>query len=210
MWKISREEELRLGDSKVSLRDGELVMEDLYSSKSISLDVDHASVRPYPPAYVPTKITDYLMIKLDKPMIPKDGQEIWLSAPYDLAVELNGRVLGFLSPFKVKYTLYGPTTEGIVCRYHPGSDNSGIEAKVKVLFRVKLPREVDRIVFPIKELDIFSDGNSLYYEAIEVTVDEYLLVELKNQPPVKADPVYPSEGTLKLAERLMSKYRMVW
>lgn len=211
LWRVPRGKELKLGDARISLGDGGLVMEDPYSSRSIPLDVDEVSVRPYPPIYVPTKVTDYLMIKMDRPIVPRDGQEIWLSAPYDLAVELDGSVLGFASPFRVKYILYGPNTEGIVCRYHvSGGSVSGMEAKVKVLFKVRRSKYVDRIVLPVRELEIFSDNNSIYYEIVEVSVDEDLFVELKNQSPVEAELVYSSEKNLSLVKRLLSSFRMVW
>ncbi len=213
MWTVRKGDTLEVGRARISLDNGALILKDDHGARSILTDAEEVEVRPHPPVNVPSRVTDFLMIRMEGGMIPSDGQEVWLSAPYDLGISLNGRIVGFLSPFRVKYSLYGPTTEGVVCRYHESPVSSvpggGVDAKVKVVFKVRSPKEVDRIVIPVNELDIFfRDG--LYYEVVEVTVGDDLYVELKNEPPVEADLVYPPVKSVDLIQRIASGYRMVW
>ncbi len=214
MWTLRRGDAFELGRAKLSLDKGVLTLRDDHTMKDIRTQAEEVVVRPHPPVNVPSRVSDYLMIRMMERLIPLDGQELWISAPYDLGVSLNGKIVGFLSPFRVKYSLYGPTTEGIVCRYHEGPTSdappSGIDAKVKVIFKVRNPREVDRIVIPVNELDIFFKDGILYYEVVEVTVGDDLYVELKNEPPVEADLVYPPVKSVDLIRRIASGYRMVW
>ncbi len=214
MWTVRKGEALKLGRAKISLDNGVLTLKDDHMTRNVRTQVEEVEVRPHPPVNVPSKVTDYLMIRMEEGLIPLDGQELWLSAPYDLGISINGKIVGFLSPFRVKYSLYGPTTEGIVCRYHESPVSKaplkGIDAKVKAIFRVRNPREVDRIVIPVNELDIFSKEGAVYYEVVEVTVDDDLYVELKNKPPVEADLVYPPVKSMDLIQRIASGYRMVW
>ena len=214
MWTLRSGETLELGRAKISLIDGRLSMTDDHTDKSVLTGAEEVTVRPHPPVNVPSKVADYLMIRMGEGFVPLDGQEVWLSAPYDLAVSLDNRIVGFLSPFRVKYSLYGPTTEGVVCRYHESplsrDPQPGIGARVRVTFRVKAPKEVDRIVIPVNELDIFFRDGAVYYEVIEVTVGDDLYVELKNEPPVEADLVYPPAKSVDLIQRIASGYRMVW
>ena len=214
MWTVRRGETFELGGAKISLGEDRLTLVDDHVTRSVITHAEEVEIRPHPPVNVPTNVTGYLMIRMREGLIPLDGQELWISAPYDLGISLNGKTVGFLSPFRVKYSLYGPTTEGIVCRYHesPASEvpQEGIGAKVKVIFRVKNPREVDRVVIPVSELDIFFRNGTLYYEVVEVTVGEDLYVELKNEPPVEADLVHPPVKSVDLIRRIASGYRMVW
>jgi len=214
LWTVGRGDTLKLGRTKISLEDDRLTLQDDYVTRNIHTHAEEVEVRPNPPVNVPSKVTDYLMIRMEESLIPLDGQELWISAPYDLDISLNGKIIGFLSPFRVKYSLYGPTTEGIVCRYHESPTSEaplrGIDAKVKVVFKVRNPREVDRIVIPVNELDIFFKDGILYYEVVEVTVGDDLYVEMKNEPPVDADLVYPPVKSVDLIRRIASGYRMVW
>ncbi|GEM_PF-3042036 len=216
MWILRKGDTLEIGRAEISLNDGRLILKDEHVKRSILTDAEEVEVRPHPPVNVPSRVTDYLMIRMREGIVPADGQELWLSAPYDLGISLDGEIVGFLSPFRVKYSLYGPTTEGVVCRYHESpvsrAPQQGIDAKVKVIFKVESPREVDRIVIPVNELDIFlrNEDGAIYYEVVEVTVGDDLYVELKNEPPVEADLVYPPVKSVDLIQRIASGYRMVW
>ncbi len=212
-WTLQEGDSLKVGEAELSFREGALHLKDLYTDRTVAVKVSRVEVRPYPPVYVPKKVTDYLMLEFD-PLLLEEDKEVWFTAPYDLAVRVKGRVTAYLSPFLVKYTLYGPTTEGIVCRHHRTKALEEPEeteyALVRVNFRVNKPRQVDKLVIPVAELDIYAKGDKVFYEVVEATVGDLINVELKNVPPVEADQIYPTGRSVSVISRIMSGYRMRW
>ena len=212
-WTLKEGDLLKVGEAELSLNGSSLHLKDLYTDRTVAVRVREVEVRPYPPVYVPKKVTDYLILEFD-PLLLEEDKEVWLTAPYDLAVRVKGKVTAYLSPFFVKYTLYGPTTEGIVCRYHRTKVLEGPEkteyALVRVKFKVNKPRQVDKLVIPVAELDMYVRGGSIFYEVVEATIGDLINVELKNFPPVEASPIYPSERSVSVISRIMSGYRMRW
>ncbi len=214
-WPVILREDstLRVGEAEIRFKGDALSLKDPYTDRTLSVKVKEVEVRPYPPVYVPKKVTDYLLLEFD-PFLPEDGNEVWLTAPYDLAIRVKGRVMAFLSPFRVKYTLYGPTTEGLICRYHRAevmeSPGEGDYAYVKVRFIVNKHKEVSKLVMPVSELDIYTDGTRTYYELVEASLGDLIGVELKNNPPLEAIRVYPPGKMVKVIDRIMSKYKMRW
>ena len=214
MWRLRPGSSMRVGEAEIKYEGEEVYLRDLYSERRFEVSADEVEVRPFPPVNIPSKVTDYLMLRFEEPIVPSDGQEVWLAAPYDLGVLVNGVTLGYVSPFVVKYALYGPTTEGLVCRFHRtplmSEPPEPPEAGLLVRFTVRKPRSLDRIVMPVAEVDLFHADGRIFYERVEAKVEDEIYVELKNQPPVEAELVYPLSKTLQLMERIASGYRMVW
>ncbi len=212
-WVLKEGDSLKVGQAELEFKGNTLALKDLYTDKSLAVRVKKVEVRPYPPVYVPKKVTDYLILEFD-PLLFEEDKDLWFTAPYDLAIRVRGRVTAYLSPFTVKYTLYGPTTEGVVCRYHRTEVMEEPEdteyALVKVKFRVNKPKQVDKLVIPVTELDMFAEDGKIFYEVVEATIGDLINVELKNVPPVEAKPIYPAERSVSVISRIMSGYRMRW
>ena len=83
--------------------------------------VEHDSVYldPVPPIHRPQALSSCLYLEFSEPIVVGERTtSIWATAPYDLVVHVDGSTLGYVTPFRVKYTLVGGIVDGTICRYH--------------------------------------------------------------------------------------------
>lgn len=203
---------VKIGRASVERTSGSLKVKDGYSNREYVVD-DGSRVElvPVPPFYVPQKVCYHLMIELENPIVVRGSKEAWVEGPYEIAVRVDGKNTHYLTPVKVKYTLYGDPVEGVVCRYfksriYDKPRNSPELASANVVFRSKSTGKVDRFVMHGAALTIFEKDDRYYYEVIYVNIGETITtVTLTDKPPVrKAREVHKDEGILK------SKFEMRW
>ncbi len=83
--------------------------------------VEHNSVYvdPVPPIHRPQMLSGCIYLEFSEPVVVGENTtSIWALAPYELVIHVDGTALGYVSPFRVKYTLVGGIVDGTICRYH--------------------------------------------------------------------------------------------
>ncbi|WP_055407666.1 DUF432 domain-containing protein [Pyrodictium delaneyi] len=187
--------ELTFGRIRARLgSDGSLEACDDYGC--IKARVPHGSsvfMDPVPPLNRPSRISNCLYIEFEEQLIVPGGRSsFWTTAPYEFMVHVNGIVLGYLSPLRVKYTLIGDIVDGVVCRYHRAIVTSshreltagGGLGLVSVRFRGS-PGKVPGIGFYAAGAPLFTNGSFVYYPEIEAEVDQLRLsVRATQRPPL--------------------------
>ena len=80
---------------------------------------DVVYVDPVPPIHRPQMLSGCIYLEFSEPIVVGEKTtSIWALAPYELVVHVDGTALGYVSPFRVKYTLVGGIVDGTICRYH--------------------------------------------------------------------------------------------
>nr|WP_321497907.1 DUF432 domain-containing protein [uncultured Methanolobus sp.] len=81
-------------------------------------------INPIEPVNLPESITSYLLIEFKRSAIirPGDKRKIYLKFPVEIGVFIsdksgNHEVIDIFTFNKIKYTLYGSHTQGLICRY---------------------------------------------------------------------------------------------
>ncbi|MCS7121508.1 MAG: DUF432 domain-containing protein [Archaeoglobaceae archaeon] len=92
-------------------------VEKLIASKDVKV-----LVNPVEPVNLPKPITNYLLIEFEKPISiePREFSTLYVTFPIEVAVLLVSRdikILDIFSFVKQKFTLYGDSTNGIICKY---------------------------------------------------------------------------------------------
>jgi len=188
--------EVNVGD-KVSIeeaevsRDSERVyVKDRYQEASYIVSRESKVVlNPTPPLNVPLRITDYLLLQFQEPMLISKNVNFWVKAPYELAVLADDTVLTYLTPFKVKHTLHGEIIGGTICRYFLTSTyfrrpSKGSEALVKISIIARATALMDGIVIPLSNVRIYVSSGKVFYNVVRVTVNKGIKVELLSEAPV--------------------------
>lgn len=91
--------------------------------KIIASEKGRVILTPIEPVNLPKEITNYLQIKLSKPVLlsPSDSKVVYLKFPIEIGVFLawkrSTELLDVFSLNKPKYTLYGEPKNGVICRY---------------------------------------------------------------------------------------------
>ena len=87
--------------------------------KARLVEYDVVYVDPVPPIHRPQMLSSCIYLEFGEPIVVGEKTtSIWALAPYELAIHIDGAVLGYVSPFRVKYTLVGGIVDGTICRYH--------------------------------------------------------------------------------------------
>lgn len=137
---------------------------------------------PIHPIYRLGNLTDILYIRIITPIVGTGGKSFWLSIPYDLAIMVNGKAVAILSPFKIKYTLYGSIIEGFICRYHESNvfkESREVGDKYgKLLATIPLNSKVSMYEFVLINMNsirIFRSREDLevYYEVVRLPVNPF-------------------------------------
>ena len=118
-WIIDEGAIIKIGKALIKRDATTLYIKDLYGDGVFTLDPDSfVEIIPIPPIYRLARITNTLYLKILTPIVGLGGKSYWLTLPYEVALVVNGTTIAILSPFKVKYTLFGSIVEGMICRYH--------------------------------------------------------------------------------------------
>ncbi len=118
---IRRGSALRVGLADISYSDnGLLEYCDPYGcSRARLIDHDYVYIDPVAPIHRPDIITSCLYLDFNEPLVVAEKTtSIWALAPYELVIHIDGTALGYVTPFRVKYTLVGGIIDGTICRYY--------------------------------------------------------------------------------------------
>lgn len=206
-----------VGEAAVK-RDSERVyVRDRYQEASYIVDKSASVVlRPIPPLNVPIRITEYLLLQFEEPILVNKNMNLWVRAPYELAVLADKTVLTYLTPFKVKHTLHGEVIGGTICRHFLTNTYfrrpvKGSEALVKLNIVARSTNLVSGIVIPLSNVKIYVSNGRVYYNVVRVTVNKGVKVELLSEPPVHgAELVDTSLSEAGRFKTYSSDYSWMW
>ena len=215
--------EVRVGD-RVSIGEAEVVrnsdrvyVKDRYQKSSYIVSKESEVVlKPIPPLNVPLRITEYLLLQFQEPLLISKNMNFWVKAPYELAVLADDTVLTYLTPFKVKHTLHGEIIGGTICRYFLTSTYfrrpmKGSEALVKVSVIARATMLMDGIVIPLSNVRIYVSDERVFYNVVRVTVNKGIKVELLNEAPVpKATAIDTSLSNVGKFRSYSELYSWLW
>jgi hypothetical protein len=81
-------------------------------------------INPIEPVNLPDKVTSYMLIEFNRPVLmrPGDKKKIYLTFPVEIGVFVvdssgNHEVIDIFTFSKLKFTLYGSHTRGLICRH---------------------------------------------------------------------------------------------
>ena len=80
-------------------------------------------INPIEPLNRPKKITSYLLIEFERPVILSPGSSTiaYIRFPIEIGVFISGKgkyeILDIISLSKKKFTLYGDPSDGVICKY---------------------------------------------------------------------------------------------
>lgn len=177
--KIVSDGEYVFGDAKVIREGDKLFIQDPYISREYVISRGTGiGVEPSKPVHVPTHITDYLLIKLEKPLYTSEAMLAWVDAPYELDIRLDGVSIGYLTMAKVKYYLYGDVMEGDICRYHqtkiynevPEVEDSD-RAYIRLLIK-DMRKPLEYIYVHLDDIEIWEEDDTIYYSPLLIEGDK--------------------------------------
>ena len=172
-------------------RSGErLILRDRYKSMEYMVEKGtEIEILPAKPSHVPTHLTNHMLIEMETPVYTVEPMMIWITAPYELDIRLDGGSIAYLSPTKVKYYLYGDVVEGVLCRYHQTKlyideprEESGVASLRLLITRVSKPLKY--LLIPLENIHVYEDGEKIYYNPIlvEGVGDEVVLKVVDRDP----------------------------
>ena len=154
-------------------------------------------VEPVPGIARPRPLTSCIYVEFTDPFMHTGGRgELWFLAPYEVAVDIDDKIIARVTPVKAKFTLVGDIVEGTVCRYYRGPVFAGreeaLEARRPGLALVKAvleggPAKLPGVGFHAATLPLYTDDEArIYYPVVEVEVEKgFLEVKSSSAPPVK-------------------------
>jgi uncharacterized protein len=157
---------------------------------------------PVEPVNKPKEITPFFLVKLDQTLVlkPKEKREIAVTFPIEIASifiadDKSETVLDIFSLVDQKYTLYGNSKSGIICRYWnssayslPPSPDPLLEGIIRINMRNTTSKwvEVTRIVFSAHEMKIFYNHNLVSLKAyMKILSETTAETGFNNSPPEK-------------------------
>ena len=201
---VSFGERIRVGLASIEVtRDGFLEAKDPYGEVKLKLlRESRVRLRPVPPLNRPKLLTDNVYLEFQEPVVlPPRSAELWMRAPYELSIELEGERVAILSPHKVKYVLLGDVIDGVVCRYYKTSAADSPEALNveggEALVRISLSSSDSAILpgigFRCSGIPLYADERFVYYPLVNTELKEKVL-----ESEVVSDP--PKEGLVEILE----------
>ena len=195
-WSIDDFGELSVGNALIRRDSNELYVKDQYGERTFMIDPDsNVEVLPVHPIYRLGNLTSTLYLKITTPIVGIGGKSYWLSIPYDLLIMVDGKPIAILSPFRIKYTLFGNITEGFICRYHESgvfreSREVGNEYG-RLLVSMPLNSKVgmyEFVLINMNSIKIFRSRKELkvYFEVVRLPTDPFKpFAEPLGRPPKK-------------------------
>ena len=171
VWKrVNVGEELELGRVRIRKEGGILRYGDGYLSGEVILD-GPVDLRPARPMGVPQPVASGILIRLEKPAVLRDGEEFWVRTPYEVVLYTEDSMIARLSPFEVKFALYGNLIGGKICRLHTSpllrGPKEGLEGLAKIEVEAQGTVFLKELVLPGDVL-LFYRGDQVYYEVLRL------------------------------------------
>jgi len=171
----------------------------LYRRGSVEAFVPGCGLHVYPvqPVFYPERLTGYVMLVLEKPLIlaPGDEAAFCLNTVHDVAVapQGGGEPGGPIDVFTVgraKYALYGPPSRGILARWAPGRPgpcgeppSCGMQVRVVARNASGVPVALRRIVYPASGIPLAYRGCRVLGPRVEVLAATGATARVTAEPP---------------------------
>lgn len=171
VWKrVNVGEELELGRVRIRNEGGILRYGDGYSSGEVILE-GPVDLRPARPMGVPQPVASGILIRLEKPAVFRDGEEFWVRTPYEVVLYTEDSMIARLSPFEVKFALYGNLIGGKICRLHRSPLLRGPEEGLEGLAKIEVEAQgtvfLKELVLP-GDILLFYRGDQVFYEVLRL------------------------------------------
>ncbi|HDJ27605.1 MAG TPA: DUF432 domain-containing protein [Aciduliprofundum sp.] len=171
VWKrVNVGEELELGRVRIRNEGGILRYGDGYSSGEVILE-GPVDLRPARPIGVPQPVASGILIRLEKPAVLRDGEEFWVRTPYEVVLYTEDSMIARLSPFEVKFALYGNLIGGKICRLHTSPLLRGPEEGLEGLAKIEVEAQgtvfLKELVLP-GDILLFYRGDQVFYEVLRL------------------------------------------
>lgn len=155
----------------------------------------------YPVHSIQPEISTNLLLRLSKPIIvaPYSTTKVYVKVPISAGIYVFGgegqMLIDVFSRYPYKYALYGPTANGVVCRFYktdvylqvPEEDIWSAATKVIIENTSGDSCEVKNIVFPVLNTTTYLDERGVaYIETIRLHIsrNDLGIVSLENVPPI--------------------------
>lgn len=155
----------------------------------------------HPVHSIQPEVSTSLLLRLAKPLIvaPSSTVTIYVKAPINVGIYVVEkevqRLIDSFNPTPYKYALYGPTSNGIICRFYRTDIFSKIpyaefwEAITKITIENETESfaEIKNVVYPLLNADVYIDNDGrAYIEAARLQIfrDNAGAVYLENEPPL--------------------------
>ncbi len=171
VWKrVNVGEKLELGRIRIVNQGGILIYGDGYSSGEVILE-GPVDLRPARPLNVPQPVASRILIRLERPIVLRDGEEFWVRTPYEVVLYTEDSMIARLSPFEAKFALYGNLIGGKICRLHRSpvlrEPEEGLEGLAKIEVEAQGTVYVRELVLPGDVL-LFYRGDQVFYEVLRL------------------------------------------
>lgn len=155
----------------------------------------------HPVHSIQPEVSTSLLLRLSKPLMVAPGSTvtIYVKAPINVGVYVvekdAHRLIDSFNPTPYKYALYGPTSNGIICRFYrtdifskpPYTEFWEAVAKITIENEAENFAEVKNVVYPLLNADVYVDNDGMaYVEAARLQIfrDNAGVVYLENEPPL--------------------------
>lgn len=155
-------------------------------------------INPIEPLNKPKDITPYLLIEFEKPLVvePRVTKNIFIKFPIEIGVFIsanrNFEILDVLALAGQKYTLYGDSRNGLICKYWKSGVYSSIPtanpiyegvAEVSVTNATNYWVEVTKAVFNAYDMKIYYDDDMVSMKAkMKILGEEMAETDFVDQP----------------------------
>ena len=174
-------------------------------------------VVPTMPVYIPSYKTDFVFLRLDKPVFVSrnSATEIFASVPIEIGLFFTGsEIREYFDVFACeascsRYALYGQPDKGKLCKFavvtpHPNENEPVpyVEGGMRIIIQNELETgiSVGKVVLPIRDHDISYHGINAVYDDLKLVVKERLgvqIAEILQQPRATQKGWQVSPRTMK-------------
>lgn len=200
-----------------SRKSHDTLIEKLLSIRTPDLEMEAV---PTLPLYVPSYKTDYMFLRLSKPIFVSrnSSTEVFALIPIEIGLFFTGNeVREYFDVFACeprgsKYALYGQPDQGKLCKFatiipHAIEKEAlpYVEGKLKIIINNELDTGVSlgKIVFPIRDHEVYYNQSAASYDNLKITIKEKVgvkIAEVTQQDNTGPDGWHSSPITMKKTE----------
>ncbi|MFQ6051342.1 MAG: DUF432 domain-containing protein [Candidatus Hydrothermarchaeota archaeon] len=159
-------------------------------------------IYPIPPVFIPQRISDHVELVFDSSILlgPNESRDVFFFMPIEIGIFLiEKNSLSLIDSFnfeKVKYALYGPAENGIICRYYktsPSYKKPEADPFKYAIVSLKANNKtnnwisISRLVLPALDLVFYYSENSVFLgkSTMEIVSDQVAKTDCTEKPPLK-------------------------
>lgn len=168
------------------------LIEKLLSIRTPDLEMEAV---PTLPLYVPSYKTDYMFMRLSKPVFVSrnSSTEVFVSIPIEIGLFFTGSEMReyfdvfACEPRGSKYALYGQPDHGKICKFATVTPHaieketlSYVEGRLKIIIDNELDIGISlgKIVFPIRDHEVYYNQSAASYDDLKMVVKEKVGVKI--------------------------------